>query len=157
MKAWPTWTPLVAVDDGEELNLIACLLAKRLGKTKTIARVERKNYRPLVQMVGIEAAVSARMATVNGILKYIRTGDIKAVARMRSIPAEAIELAPRPGSKILETPLRELRFPAGALVGAIVRPGGVLVPTGESVIRQGDRVVVFALAHAVRKVEKMFS
>jgi trk system potassium uptake protein TrkA len=147
---------LVAVDDDEELNLIACLLARRLNGPKTIARVERKNYRPLVKTIGVDAAVSARMATVNGILKYIRTGDIKAVARMRSIPAEAIELAPRPNSKVLGVPLRKLSMPQGALLGAIVQPNGVTVPTGDSVIQQGDRVVVFALDKAVRHVEKMF-
>lgn len=148
---------LVAVDDDEEMNLIACLLAKRFGGPKTIARVERKNYQPLVKTIGVDAAVSARLATVNGILKYIRYGDVKAVARMRSIPAEAIELVPRPKSKVLDRPLAELPFPAGAMVGAIVRPDGVIVPTGQSRIQHGDRVVVFALAEAVRKVEKLFS
>jgi trk system potassium uptake protein TrkA len=148
---------LVAVDDDEELNLITCLLAKRLGGPKTIARVERKNYRPLVKTIGVDATVSARLATVNAILKHIRYGDVKDVARMRSIPAEAIEMQPGPRSKVLDKPLSALRFPHGAMVGAIVRPEGVIVPGGDSRIRAGDRVVIFAHDEAVRKVEKLFS
>ncbi len=148
---------IVAVSDEEEMNLISCLYAKRLGVPRAIARIERPFYRPLMMTVDVDAAVSARQSTVNAILKYVRAGDIKAVARMRGISAEALELAPGPGAKVLDTPLRSLRFPRGALVGVVVRPGEVIVPDGDTEIRDGDHVVVFALQEAVRKVGKLFA
>ncbi|MBS3820375.1 MAG: Trk system potassium transporter TrkA [Phycisphaerae bacterium] len=153
----PEMDALVAVSDEEEMNLISCLYAKRLGVPRTIARIERPFYLPLMMTVDVDAAVSARQATVNAILKYVRLGDIKAVARMRGVGAEGLELVPGPGAKVLDTPLRNLRFPRGALVGVVVRPHEVVVPDGDTVIRKEDHVVVFALHQAVRKVEKLFA
>ena len=147
----------VAVTGQEETNLIGCLYAKRLGVPRVVARVERAFYRPLIMTLGVDAAVSTRHVTVNAILKYIRIGDIKAVARMRGVPVEALEFAPRSGAKALNCPLRKMRFPRGALVGVVVRPDGVVIPTGNTEIRQGERVIVFALHKAVKTVEKLFS
>ncbi|MFW6061959.1 MAG: Trk system potassium transporter TrkA [Planctomycetota bacterium] len=147
----------VAVTDDEEMNLITCLSAKRMGVPRTIARVERPFYRPLIEGLGVDAAVSARQATVNAILKYLRTGHIHSVAQMRGVPAEALDFEADRGAKILDRPLREIRFPRGAMAGMVVRPEGVIVPTGDTCIRQGDHVIVFALHGAVRKVQKLFS
>jgi trk system potassium uptake protein TrkA len=153
----PQMDAFVAVGDEEEMNLISCLYAKRLGVPRTIARIERRFYLPLMMTVDVDAAVSARQATVNAILKYVRLGDIRSVARIRGIPAEALELACGPGAKILDTPLKHVRFPRGSLVGVVVRPNEVVIPHGETVINEGDHVVVFALQEAVRKVEKLFA
>ena len=153
----PQMDALVAVSDEEEMNLISCLYAKCLGVPRAIARIERPFYRPLMMTVGVDAGVSVRQSTVNAILKYVRGGDIKAVARMRGISAEALELVPGPAAKVLDTPLRKLRFPRGALVGVVVRPNEVVVPDGDTRIRHGDHVVVFALQEAVRKVGKLFA
>jgi trk system potassium uptake protein TrkA len=147
----------VAVTDAEETNLIACLYAKRLGVGRAIARVEREFYRPLTMTLGVDAAVSARQVTVNAILRYIRYGDIRAAARLRGVAAEALELSPRPGSKVLGRPLRDVRFPRGVLVGVLVRPGEVVIPTGDTVIQPGDNVIVFTLHESVRSVEKLFT
>lgn len=153
----PQMDALVAVSDEEEMNLISCLYAKRLGVPRTIARIERSFYRPLMMTVDVDAAVSVRQSTVNAILKYVRPGDIKAVTRMRGISAEALELVPGPAAKVLDTPLRNLHFPRGALVGVVVRPNEVVVPDGDTQIRHGDHVIVFALQEAVRKVGKLFA
>jgi trk system potassium uptake protein TrkA len=153
----PQMDAFVAVGDEEEMNLISCLYAKRLGVPRTIARIERRFYLPLMMTVDVDAAVSARQSTVNAILKYVRLGDIKSVARIRGIRAEALELVPGPGAKVLDTPLKDLRFPRGSLVGVVVKPDQVVIPHGETIINTGDHVVIFALQEAVRKVEKLFA
>ena len=146
----------VAVSDDDEINLIGCLYAKRIGVPTTIVRVERNIYWPLTMTLGADAVVSARETTVNAILKHIRRGGIQAVARMRGVSAEALEfVAPRSG-KIVNRPLQDVRFPRGAIVGMIVRQDEIIVPSGDTQIRQGDRVVVFALQEAVKKVQKFF-
>ena len=147
----------VAVSDDDEMNLIGCLYAKRIGVPRTIARVERHIYRPLAMTLGADAAVSARETTVNAILKYIRPGGIQAVARMRGVSAEALEFVARAGGKIVDRPLLDVRFPRGAMVGIIVRPDEIVVPGGDTQIQQGDHVVVFAVREAVNKVQKLFA
>ena len=147
----------VAVSDEDEMNLIGCLYAKRTGVPRTIARVERHIYWPLTMTLGVDAAVSARETTMNVILKYIRPGGIQAVARMRGVSAEALEFVARPGGKIVDRPLLDVRFPRGAMVGMIVRPDEIVVPGGDTQIQQGDHVVVFAMREAVKKVQKLFA
>ena len=43
------------------------------------------------------------------------------------------------------------------MIGAIVRGGRVISPRGNTVIQNKDRVILFATADVVRKVEKLFS
>ncbi len=150
-------TAFVAVSDDDEINLIGCLYAKRIGVPQTIARIEQHIYRPLAMALGVDAAISARETTVNAILKYIRPAGVQAVARMRGVSAEALEFVVREGGKIVDRPLLDVPFPRGAIVGMIVRPDEVVVPTGDTKIRQGDHVVVFALQEAVKKVQKLFA
>ncbi len=147
----------VAVSDDDEMNLIGCLYAKRIGVPRTIARVERHIYRPLTMTLGADAAVSVRETTVNAILKYIRPGGVQAVARMPGVSAEALEFVARAGGKVVDRPLVDVHFPRGAMVGMIVRPDEIVVPGGDTQIHQGDHVVVFAMREAVKKVQKLFA
>jgi trk system potassium uptake protein TrkA len=57
-------------------------------------------------------------------------------------------------SDIVNRPIRALKFPKGAIIGAIVRDGDVTIPGGGDIIRPDDRVVIFALQSAIPKVEK---
>jgi trk system potassium uptake protein TrkA len=68
------------------------------------------------------------------------------------IEVEALETL-----EILDTPLRDMKIPPGVRFGAIVRGGQVIIPRGDTVIRAGDRVIIFALVQQIKKVEQMFS
>ena len=147
----------VAVSDDDEMNLISCLYAKRIGVPATITRVERRINWPMTMTLGADAVVSARETTVNAILKHIRQGGVQAVARMRGVSAEALEFIARRGGKIVDRPLQDVRFPRGAMVGMIVRSDEIIVPGGDTRIQPGDHVVVFAMRDAVNKVQKLFT
>jgi trk system potassium uptake protein TrkA len=60
------------------------------------------------------------------------------------------------GSPVVGRSLAELGFPDGAIVGAILRAGGVIVPSGDDVLRVGDSAIVFALPDAVKPVIGLF-
>ena len=147
----------VAFTGSDETNLLSCLLAKNLGAQKVISLIERTNYIPLVSRVGVDAAVSPRMSTVNAILSYVRRGSVLSVATLMGTEAEAIEFDissrfPFPGR-----PLTEVEFPPGVLIGAIIRRTRVLIPKGSDAIRIGDRVIVFAMPDAIPAVEALFA
>lgn len=147
----------VAYTGSDETNLLSCLLAKNLGTKKVISLIERMNYIPLVSRVGIDAAVSPRLSTVNAILSYVRRGSVLSVATLKGTSAEAIEFDVAPGFALAGTPLSEVKFPQGSLIGAIVRGDRVIIPRGTDTIRIGDRVIVFSLAGAIRDVEALFA
>jgi trk system potassium uptake protein TrkA len=128
-----------------------------LGAKKTAAQIRRSDYVPLIEKVGIDVAVSPRMLTAGAILQFIRRGDIVSVTLLGSAKAEMIELVVPDSSKIVKKPLKKLKFPRHAIIGAIVRGNDVIVPTGDDFINPGDRVMVFALPEAIKKVEKFFA
>ncbi len=147
----------LALTNHDEDNLIAALLARRLGARKVAALINRLNYLPLAQRLGISTTLSPRLVTVDRILQFVRKGVVLSVTTFRDEEAEAIELMAVPGSPFIGKPLRDLKLPREAIVGAIVRPNGeAIVPRGDAVIEQGDRVIFFALEGTVPQLEKAF-
>jgi trk system potassium uptake protein TrkA len=147
----------VAYTGSDETNLLSCLLAKSLGARKVISLIERFDYIPLVSRVGVDAAVSPRMAAVNAILTHVRRGSVLAVATLKGTRAEGIEFDVSDRFPYAGRPLAEVKFPEGSLIGAIIRGERVIIPGGADRIAVGDRVVVFVLPEALRHVERLFA
>jgi trk system potassium uptake protein TrkA len=150
----------VALTPDEENNILASLMARHHGCRKVITLIRRPDYVSVMPSIGIDAAVSKRISTVSGILRYVRRGSILSVTLFQDTDAEAIEMRASKGSVMVGLPLSRIRFPRKALVGAVIREGSgsgeVEVASGSTVIEPGDRVVVFALKDAVGKVEELF-
>jgi trk system potassium uptake protein len=147
----------VAFTGSDETNLLSCLLAKNLGARKVIALIDRTNYIPLVSRVGVDAAVSPRLATVNAILSYIRRGSVLSVATLKGTQAEAIEFDVAPTFRHAGLPLASFHLPSEALIGAIIRGDRVIIPQGDDVVRVGDRVIVFTHHRSISDVEALFA
>ena len=148
---------VVAVTDDDEVNILASLLAKKNGCRRAVTLVNNEGYTSLMSSLGIDAAVNPRATTVSTILQHVRRGRIRAVHALKDGMAEVIEAEAMETSTLIGRPLREARLPAGVVIGAVVRGEQVIIPRGDTVIQAKDRVVIFALAEAVRRVEKMFS
>jgi len=146
----------IAVSNDDKLNLLSSLIARNLGVPKTIAKVKRSDIMPLMQQVGVDVVFSPRLLTAGAILKYIRRGDIISVTVLGEERAEMIELIAQPGSIAVNKELYKVKFPRGAVLGAISRGDTVIIPNGSSVIRAGDRLIVFSIFNSIHKVEKLF-
>jgi trk system potassium uptake protein TrkA len=147
----------LAFTNEDEVNIMGSLLARRLGARKVVALINRLNYLPLAHRLGVHTTVSPRLAAVDRILQFVRKGRVMSVTTFREEEAEAIELVATEGSAYVGRPLKDLRFPRGSIVGAIVRPDGTAaVPRGEVEIRPGDRVIFFTLESAVGELESAF-
>lgn len=151
-----TMDALVAVTGDDETNIISCLLAKHLGIKKTIARVNKTAYLPLLPVIGIDSTVNTRLATAKAILRLARRGDIVSIGMFHGIEAEAIEFEVSRENRFVGKPLRKLRMPEGSLVAAVIRGEDVFVPVGETIIQPEDKVIFFALPHAVAELESRF-
>lgn len=148
---------MVAITGDEESNILISLLAKGLGVKKTITRISKLSYIPLVSAIGIETVVSARLSAVRAILQHIRRGKIVSVAPLKGEHAEAIEAEALETSDIVNVPLSDVNMPKGALVGAIVRDEQVIIPKGDSIIRPKDHLIIFALQQTIPKLEKLLT
>jgi trk system potassium uptake protein TrkA len=144
----------ISLSDDEDANILASLLAKRLGAKKTITLVRHLHYLSVLPTIGIDAVVSPRLSAIGRIMHYIRKGKVLSVATLREEDAEVIETVALETSDIVNRPIRGLKFPKGAIIGAIVRDGDVIIPGGDDTILPDDRVVIFALQSAIPRVEK---
>ncbi len=148
---------VIALTEHDETNILTSILAKRHGAKRAITLLNKSTYEPLIATLGIDVVVSPRNITASTILQHVRRGKIKAVHRLREGFGEMIEAEALETSSLVGAPLKEVDLPPGAIVGAIVRKGTVIVPRGNTVIQEADRVVIFATTASVRKVEKLFS
>ncbi len=147
----------LALSADDEDNIIASLLARRLGARKAVALVNKLDLLPMAQMLGINSIFSTRLAVADRILQFVRKGKVFSVTTFRNEEVEALELVATSGSRYIGKPLRKLHLPRGVTVGAIAKPSGeVTVPNGDTVIQPGDRVVFFCLEQVVPELESAF-
>jgi trk system potassium uptake protein TrkA len=162
----------LALTSEDEDNIMACLLAKRMGARRVLALINRRAYADLVQGQGtqIDIAISPSQAVIGELLAHVRRGDVAAVHSLRRGAAEVLEAVARGDrktSRVVGRRIDELGLPAGAQIGAIVRDvpvagstkidKEVVIPHHDTVIETNDHVVVFVPhKRLVRPVEKLF-
>jgi len=148
---------VLAVTNDEEINILASVLAKKQGCQRAVILLNSNTYNPLTGSLGIDVVVNPRTITVSHVLQHVRQGRIHSVHALKEDFGELIEADALETCGLVGRPLREVKVPPGVLLGAIVRGDKVRIPRGGTVIQTGDRVVLFAAADAVKKVEKMFA
>ncbi len=147
----------IAVTENDQTNILTCLLAKRHKVRKTLALVSQPELIGLATELGIDSCISPRLAAAGAILKFVRQGEVISLTAVEGSNSEVLELEIKEGSAVNGRSLQDLNFPRGALIGAIVRNGSYEIPTGGSVLKTGDHVVIFTLPEALQKVERFFA
>jgi len=148
---------VITLTDDEEINILASLLAKRLGARKTITKISKFGYFSLMSMIGIEQVVSPRLSAINTILQHIRRGKILSSLSIKGEQAEFMEAVALETSEIVGRPLKNISFPKGSLVTSIIRNDNIIIPSGDSVIEPDDRIIIFATRQAIPKIEKILT
>jgi trk system potassium uptake protein TrkA len=146
----------VAVTEDSETNLISCLMAKHLGVKKAIALVDKVDYIPLTQTIGLDALINKKLITANKIVRFIKKGEVVSYYNLEGIDAVLLEYVAQTGSAITETNIANLNLPKGSIIGGYIRDNEGFIGIGDSKIIPGDKVVVFSLPDAVSKLEKFF-
>ena len=146
----------VAVTEDAETNIITCLLAKHLGVKKAIALVDKVDYIPLTQTIGLDSLINKKLITANNISRFIRKSEVLALSTLEGIDADIMEYVVQPNSLITKKPIKDLNFPKEAIIGGIIRGDESIIAVGDTKIQNGDKVVVFSLPGGVKQTEKFF-
>jgi len=128
-----------------------------MGAKKSIAKISKFSYFPLMKAIGIEQVVSPRLSAINTILQHIRKGKVLSSISIKGEQAEVMEAVALETSGIVGKPLKDISFPKGAMVAGIIREKKIIIPSGESVIMPDDRVIIFARRKAVSGIEKILA
>ena len=147
----------VAVTGRSETNILAAMVAKRLGVKKVIAEVENLNFINLAESMGIDTIINKKLITASNIFRFTMNTDVQAIKCLTGCDAEVLEFIAKPNSPATKGQIRELDFPHDAVIGGIVRGDRSYIATGSMEINAFDRVVVFALPSAIARIGRFFS
>ncbi|AML52704.1 Trk system potassium transporter TrkA [Falsihalocynthiibacter arcticus] len=146
---------ILCVTDDDKTNLLAAVRAKGLGCKMAICLVNDPSLVPLLAPMGIDAYINPRSTTVSSILRHIRHGRVREVYSIGDAEAEVIEAQVLSTSPISGRALRDIEFPEGVLVGAVLSKGVVSRPEGSMRIEEGDVLTIFTMAADVPEVERL--
>jgi len=147
---------VLAVTGNDEVNILTCVAAKKMGVPRVIAQVENLDYIRLAEEMGVDSVVNKKLITASRIFKFTLSDKVRSVRYMSGTDAEVLEYTAAPGSKITRDILKNIDFPANAIIGGVIRGGDSFIAVGHTHIEAYDRVAVFALPDAVKEVDKMF-
>ena len=147
---------VVASTGNDEVNILSCVIARKLGVPRVIAQVENREYLRLAEEMGVDSIVNKKLITASRIFKFTLSDKVRFVRYMSGTNAEVLEYTAAPGSKITKAPLKDLDFPANAIIGGVIRGSESFIAVGTTQIEAYDRVAVFALPESVKDVDKMF-
>ncbi len=147
----------VALTGSSETNILACLSAKRMGVSKTVAEVENIDYIGMAESLDIGTVINKKLIAASHIYQMMLDADVNNVKCLTLASADVAEFTVKAGSRIARHPVKDLGLPKGTTIGGLIRQGEGVVVTGNTLIRPGDHVVVFCLNMMIKKIEKYFS
>ncbi len=151
-----TYDLVCAVTSADEVNLMAALLSQRAGAGRTAALVQRGDYMPIYQQLGVDIVLTPRAVASDQILRYCRGGGVQSLTLLEDGQAEVAELKVPRGARVIGVPLKRMSLPRGALLGGIVHGDQVIIPRGDDIVQAGDTVILLLTETARPIVERMF-
>lgn len=147
----------ISVTGIDEENLMSSLLAKKLGVKKIITKISRDNYFSLVRSLGIDTIISPKLITADQILKYVRGNTLQSLLRVMEGKAEILEFEIDKYYDFLNKPLKELHIASNSIIATIVRNKEVVVPHGNDIIKEGDRIIVITKEKSIADLNTLES
>lgn len=149
---------IITTTQSEELNILAGVYAKSKGVKRAVALIDKLNYTTLATNLGIDSCISAKLSSVDAILKFIRKGNIKNVYTIFEGQAEAIEfIVGNSNQNIIGKKIMDLKLPAGCLIITVQRHRKTIIPTGSFVIEEGDSLITFVAHDEISRLEELFN
>lgn len=145
---------VISVTNNDERNLLCSLLSKQLGVKRVIARVAKVLNIPLFEKVGIDIAVSPKNSAINEVKNDLQENDVDILATVEQGQGEVLEINVVPefdGKRVME-----LKFPARAVIGVILRRNKVIIPKGDTLITTNDILIIFTTAQSAPEIKEFF-
>lgn len=147
---------LVAATGKDEINLLSGLVAKNLGVKMVICRVSNPEYKDVFKKLGVDYVISPEVTAAEYIDRIIRRPSAIDLAILGKSDVEILEFVVDKDSRIAGKEVKEIS-PKGFLVIGVHKRGELVIPTGKTLIEEGDEVLVLAKTNSVAEVERLFA
>ena len=145
---------VISVTNNDERNLLCSLLVKQLGVKRVIARVSKVLNIPLFEKVGIDIAVSSKTSAINEVRNDLDEADVDILATVEQGEAEVLEIPVK--SDFDGKLIKDIRFPAPAIIGVVQRRSHIIIPKGDTQIKMRDILIVFTKAQDAQRIKEHF-
>ena len=139
----------------DEDNLLLALSAKQHGIEDVIAKVSRRNYAEIISAMGIDMALNPIDIVTSIILRLVQGNKKVLSSQLIQGQAEIMEVYATPHMDILGVPLKDLDLPLSVIIAAIHRGNQVIIPNGDTVIEEDDRLLMLSLISDIASTEKL--
>lgn len=147
----------VALTNQTEVNILACLTAKRMGVRKTVALIENMDYIGMAEKLDIGTIINKKAIAASHIYQMMLDADVANVKCLTLANADVAEFVVKEDAKVTHKPVKDLGLPHGVTIGGLVRKGEGMLVSGNTMIQAGDSVVVFCKSMLIKKIEKYFN
>lgn len=145
---------VICVTNNDEKNLLCSLLTKQIGAKKVITRVSKTANIRLFEKVGIDVAISPKEASINEIRNNLIETDVDILATVEGGQGRIIEtIVPK---KFDDIALMDLHLPAKAVIAIIQRGISVIIPNGNTKLKDGDSLLIFTREENSQKIIDFF-
>ena len=146
----------MALSDNSEMNILACLAAKRAGVLRTVSEVENIDYISMAEGLDIGSVINKKKLAASTIFQMMLKTDVSSFKCLTFIQAVVAEFPVNAECYMTRKPVKDLGLPAGANIGGLIRNGKGMNVTGNTMVQVGDHVIIFCLEHVLKKLEKFF-
>jgi len=151
---------LLAVTEFDELNMLACMLAKHYGTKITVARVRNTEYLelkdiPLNQLMGIDLIINPERVTAFHIAQIVKNPEALNVDYYAEGKVQLVELRIQPDSPLVGKKLKDVDSSLPYNIVSIVRKHKTIVPRGQDTFYAGDHINLMAQSTNIVEVEKL--
>jgi len=140
----------VALTGLDEQNILLSNYATMHNVPKVITKINREELSYMAEKMGLDTLISPKRVTSNIILQYARAlqnslgSNVETLYKVMDGKAEALEFNVSADSKLLNKPLKEMKFKPNVLIAGIMHGRRTVIPSGDDMISQGDRVIILA-------------
>jgi len=140
-----SFIPLTGID---EENIMLTLYAKQVSKAKVVTKINRVNYKQVINNLDLGSLVYPKYITSEAIIAYVRAkknsmgSNIETLYHMFDSRVEAIEFIVEENSKVSGVPIKDLKLKKDVLISFINHNGHIIIPTGNDKIEDGDTVMI---------------
>lgn len=152
---------VIAATSSDELNMLCCFLARKLGAKHTIARIRNPEYNVeslgfLKQHLNLSMAINPEMMAAREMFNVLKLPSAVKIETFSQTNLEIVEIILREGSPMVGIPLMDLRsrIKAKFLVCVVQRGNDVYIPSGSFVLKAGDKIGFTAAPAEIQKLMK---
>lgn len=147
----------ISVGDDDDVNILDCIMAKRLSARKTISVTAKPEYIPIVPtMELIDCGISSTLVSVNAVLRMLETGTMRVDAYLQMSHAQLTEFRVSNSSPLCGRSLASCKLPKSTLFALLFRDNEVITPSGGTIFRPGDIVVSIVKPDSEKEIAPLF-